>query len=1171
MMTSPSHYDSSGNHFGVPLPEESTKMDFANSTFEMAENLTEVFPPPPPSLNMGEANNSSSAWPREKMSASLKGCSLGQFGAFLLHQLLEVLPLRSKPMGVRDVSALFPLPTSRSVLIGVLGELSSDVMSWMLCLCLSLNSVWGDELHCDREPNQGQAQCLQMLREEALRLCAIDSKMEPVNWTDFFKIRGVDCRGDEVRVARRFQWENIQSALPREIGAVELRDVCSDGSRFYVDNFDLFLKPPEEWGEIPSPKVMVSDEHWPAVCRGLVKAGVCVFLREDEVFRAGSNLLLNGLFGVPKDETDDDGFEVQEYERINMPRNIKKSVQRSTRCEMQGALVDGVAGFACPREAKLAKYLYLAFMLSQQPTATQKEWQVVCGGLVYFAMFRRPLLGSLNKVWTHIESFTSSCHHRLPVPEDCKLEILRFIGLVPLARLDFRLDMDEEVTFSDASTTGGGVCVSKSLTQLGAAVAQGSLRGEHPATATGERVLSIGLFDGIGALRVALELQGVNVIGHVSVEPQQAAARVVEANWPGSVHVSTVEEVDYEMVVGWSLQFSQATVVVLGSGPPCQGVSGLNSDRRGALGDLRSSLFSHVPRIRSLVQHAFPWCVVHSLMESVGSMDTHDRDTMSSAFGCEPILADAGQMSWCRRPRLYWLSWSLSEGCGATCTRHQDHPDEWFLEADQDLKEVLSPGRKPAGIRQCSDAEILRWQTDAHRFPPYQYKDQHCVQNRQGELRVPNVSERELLLGFPLHYTASCLPKGERKGATWNDCRLTLLGNSWSVPVVAWLINQLFSVLGICPLKSPQDIMNEIRPGSAATVQGRLLRLPLTRSQPCTDDPWKLARKLGNLVSLKGEDLMLQASQSQQAKFQRLRASVPSKLWNWRIVTGWQWRSQDEHINALELRAILTAIRWRLEHKRHFARRFLHLTDSLVCGVGESAPVVGMGKRLLEATEPEERAKQRQRLGTLRSLTVQPATRRRYDLALQGFLTYLRQEGLVLPTNKLHVDSLVSDFLEVLWSSGKGRGLACDTLAALQGKQPNVKGHLQGSWRLLKAWHTHEIPNRAPPLPEHLVQAMSGWAIFKGHNSFATSLLVGFYGMLRTGELLQVRASHLNVSTRERQALLSLGFTKTGQRHGAAESVVLGRPFSRVLPVGLPWADVVPALRKAGITKWGRQ
>eukprot|EP00438_Fugacium_kawagutii_P026600 Skav213726 [mRNA] locus=scaffold2563:64713:68294:+ [translate_table: standard] len=1100
----------------------------ANSKSAASGSSTEIFPPEPPPLNLEVADVSLRVRVAEKEAASVDGCSLGSSGSPLLHQLLEVLPLRSKTMGNRNSSALFPLPTSRDLLMTVRGVDTADMCTWMICVCMSLNSVWGDELHSNCEPNQGQIECLELLALDVRRLCELDVKIESLPWTDFFRIRGVDYRGEEVKVARRFQWENIRGALPAEVGAIPLSDVCTHGSKFYVEHFDLYLKPQAEWGDIPTPRVMVSDEHWGAVCTGLVQAGVCVLLEESEVFHVGSQPLLNGLFGVPKDEVDSHGFEVfrlimnlvplnqlcrpmagdvdtlpswgmmspfflqpgenllissedvkcffytlevpscwikylafnkevpasvlppgsgngkhylasrvlpmgflnsvslaqhvhrnivslssyddaganqpeqelrkdqpftvsnpnwrvyldnydllerveatgmvslegevapgvlclrQEYQRWNMPRNEKKAVQRSSCCEMQGALVDGVAGLARPRGTKLAKYMFLAFTLAQQQVATVKEWQVVCGGLVYFSMFRRPLLGCLNRVWSHIESYSSSCAKTLPTPDDCRLELLRFLGLVPLARLDFRLDMDPAVSCSDASTSGGGICVSSKLSALGSVVAQGDLRGEFAEAQTGDMVLTIGLFDGIAALRVAMELQGVAGGGHISVEQHEPASRVVEANWPGTIHVSKVEQVDREMVTQWALKFSQATVVVIGAGPPCQGVSGLNCDRRGALNDQRSSLFSHVPRIRRLVQEAFAWCVVHSLMESVASMDQQDQDVMSSGFGTQPIRCDAGSMTWCRRPRLYWLSWPLQAGDGAECTLTERGLEEWCLTSDQPITPFIAPGwtkvdctesfptfttsrpshrpgRKPAGIQQCTEEELRRWHEDLHRFPPYQYRTQNCLKNRSSQLRIPNVNERELLLGFPLNYTTSCFPKGERKGDAWSDCRLTLLGNSWSVPVVAWLLNQLLSTLGLCPKLNPSQIMNDIAPGNSHTVQGRLLRLPLHRPEPQSSDALQLARKLGNLVSLKGEDLMLQASHSQQVKFQRLRASVPAKLWRWKIVSGWQWRSRDEHINALELRAILTAMKWRFEHQRHFNRRIIHLTDSLVC------------------------------------------------------------------------------------------------------------------------------------------------------------------------------------------------------------------------------------------------
>ena len=207
-----------------------------------------------------------------------------------------------------------------------------------------------------------------------------------------------------------------------------------------------------------------------------------------------------------------------------------------------------------------------------------------------------------------------------------------------------------------------------------------------------------------------------------------------------------------------------------------------------------------------------------------------------------------------------------------------------------------------------------------------------------------------------------------------------------------------------------------------------------------------------------------------------------------------------------------------------------------------------MPKRVLEAATPEERMQVRRRMGTLRQLTVQPSTRRRYDKALQEFFTFLKSEGLELPTDKAKLDPIVCDYLETLWFNGKGRAQACDTLAGLQDSQASLRNHMPGAWRLLRTWQANEIPSRAPPLPEHIVLAMAGWGLFKGWVSFALSLLVGFYSMLRTGEILGLVSAHLQCSEGQLQALISLGFTKGGKRHGAVESVVLGyEPVVRFL------------------------
>ena len=199
-----------------------------------------------------------------------------------------------------------------------------------------------------------------------------------------------------------------------------------------------------------------------------------------------------------------------------------------------------------------------------------------------------------------------------------------------------------------------------------------------------------------------------------------------------------------------------------------------------------------------------------------------------------------------------------------------------------------------------------------------------------------------------------------------------------------------------------------------------------------------------------------------------------------------------------------------------------------------------MPKRILEATTQSERARQRQRLGTLKDLTVQPATRARYSKAIDNFLSFLASNHLELPKQRNRMDGFLCDYLEHLWASGSGRAKASDTLAGLQDHDPKLKGCLPGAWRLLKTWHVNEVPNRAPPLPAHVLHAMVGWSFFHQHFSFGVSLLLGFYAMLRTGELLGLRGHHLLCDRKSAKVVVSLGLTKAGKRQGAAESCVVG-------------------------------
>ena len=645
------------------------------------------------------------------------------------------------------------------------------------------------------------------------------------------------------------------------------------------------------------------------------------------------------------------------YGRHQVPRHPKKAVARAINAEIQGAEVDGEAGMAAPKAEKIGKYVRLCQLLLSAGVCTQRQMQVVAGGFVYFCTFRRPLLGTLNQVWQFIQGFEKGRYHQR-IPDGVRLELSRFCLLIPLARMNFRLALSATVTASDASTTGGGVTASCGVSQVGAIAANLHVRGDIAELEDVDTVLTVGLFDGIGGLRVAADAVGLTVVGHMSVECHPPARRVVESRFPNTLFINSVEEVSDEVVKSWACQFSQVSVVLVGAGPPCQGVSGLNADRRGALRDHRSSLFPHVERIVSLLRVHFPWAQVHRLMESVASMDEADRVVMSQSAGTTPVLVDASGLTGCRRPRLYWPSWELEDGNGASITsaagQGWSQVTEVVLEVDFDSNNFLEPGwskcspqpfptfttsrprtcpgRRPAGLQQCNAEEVNRWQQDSHRFPPYQYRRVFCVENRRGEVRLPSVEEREVLMGFPKGYTAHCLPKGQRRGTDWTDERLSLIGNSWCVFVIAWLLHCLGVPRGLCNRLSMEELMRQCQPGGGTRLQGYLLRpfmrVPRTSVEP---QPDLLARKLTGLVSGKGEDLLLQAPSEDVQRYHRLRASIPSNLWRWKTVCGWRWSGSSEHINVLEMRAVLTALQWRFARKGWIRTRFLHLVDSQVC------------------------------------------------------------------------------------------------------------------------------------------------------------------------------------------------------------------------------------------------
>jgi hypothetical protein len=290
-----------------------------------------------------------------------------------------------------------------------------------------------------------------------------------------------------------------------------------------------------------------------------------------------------------------------------------------------------------------------------------------------------------------------------------------------------------------------------------------------------------------------------------------------------------------------------------------------------------------------------------------------------------------------------------------------------------------------------------------------------------------------------------------------------------------------------------QDIVNELTPGKCSHLQSLLLRPPFGQATRTFSPNDQLAAKLAGLVSIKGEDLMLQSVSEVPVKHHRLRTGIPGKLWRWKPVSGWKWKGDEEHINVLEARAVFTTLKWRVLQQKQINIRCVHLVDSLVVlhaltrgrsssrkmrrtimrinsyllasglrpiwgyintkdNPADRPSCWGTRKRWVKkvsshlgAASKESRKKIRKTLGTLKSLTVQPKTKERYKSSLSDFFSYLRQEQLVLPRKTDAMDGMVSDYLEHLWAEGEGRATASTFLAALQDHLPKLRHNLPAS------------------------------------------------------------------------------------------------------------------------------
>ena len=642
------------------------------------------------------------------------------------------------------------------------------------------------------------------------------------------------------------------------------------------------------------------------------------------------------------------------YSRAGVSVSDGKSHCREPLVVRMGAEVDGLLGVVgMPRE-KVLELLWFSLWLLQQSRPSMKALLMVLGRMVRCFEFRRPLMSLLGNCWPRTHPSV-----RAPLHAGMVSSIMKACVMTVMAVADLRIKVDGAVTASDASSLGGGMCVSGELTKEGKTMlgflhssayqlergAAFAASGAMPRPLTsGTRIFVLSLFDGIAAVMCALSRLPCAIMGFAASEIDKDCRRLVRRRWPGVIELGSVTTIDGKVIdaLVQSLGY-KVGLVLIPAGSPCQDLSALLSGRQGLQGK-RSKLFYEIPRIVELCRERFS-CVVHFFVENVFSMSETSRKQFSAALGVEPVLVDASHFTWCRRPRLFWASWEVEAFTGEELIdkgdykawifpnlRHEE--DSWVdvgcVRVGSGLLPTLTralprslPPKDPAGLQQASGEAKARWSQDSFRFQVYHYESCHLVQEPNGNLRTPSLTEREILMGFDPGYLSKALPPKLSPSQRFN-MGACMIGNTFCVHVITMLCHSLLASIDTTLVsRDYQSLMEtqEAPPGWTTYPQFDQQTKPDIHAEQFVQEVLRCADKSGSDVRLDvGIPFRFKAFP---------RAGIKASYFRWKIVHGYKWK-HSAHINCLELQAVVNSIQWRLRKLKGQDRRVLHLVDSQV-------------------------------------------------------------------------------------------------------------------------------------------------------------------------------------------------------------------------------------------------
>ena len=612
----------------------------------------------------------------------------------------------------------------------------------------------------------------------------------------------------------------------------------------------------------------------------------------------------------------------------------EKRVLQEYQASTLGGSIQGDLALIRSGLKRLGQLIGYAWLFMAKPDLTAKDLEIIGGNWISHCQFNRPVVSVFEELWNAIQKGHSGLHRwELVAPE-----LMQAMALMPLTSIEMNLPVDSMVTASDASESGGGLCSSVGLSDMGNLRLAEAERQRLALSA--EHVMLVEVFSGIQGARRALEVLGIRPGLNLSCEIDENAVKVSKLNYPETIELGDISQLTVHKLQDAASNNVRIEQILLVAGWPCQELSGLNAEGLGLAG--RSGLISELIRLeRDLLPRAFPDATIERLAENVSSMSDEDCLAVNQLLHTKPYQICPSDLWPVRRPRYYWTTWKLRPASDFKVNSNHHCQKVHLLGARVGVRKFLKRGQhvhkhfgcfptlvrsiprkrppvKPAGIHTCKRHEIKRYKDAGFRYPPYQYKDTNLVYTKNGS-HPPDSELRERLMMFRDGHTF--LPGKKLPGAV-EDIRCSLVGNSFHVGVVAFLLGHWAANIGLMPRAPTAEMIAHGTSGFAEIYCPR--EVAEQQERLATRGPELLARAYASYQTARGGEIR---RESGPVATRCLIQPVDPRQWTWRTMLSHTWK-HEAHINLLEAQEYLIMLKWRTRQKQCLKTRFIHLLDS---------------------------------------------------------------------------------------------------------------------------------------------------------------------------------------------------------------------------------------------------